>query len=106
MYKHSKIRYENNIDKILDNEIGKLLDRNRGPGNPRDQGNQGREKSYNPSKEILVLSGGSIRGVAQLGALHCLKKHNMLDNIRTIAATSAGSAIGMLYCAGYQPMEF
>ena len=29
----------------------------------------------------------------------------MLNNIKTIAGTSVGAMIGMLYCAGYWPME-
>lgn len=79
----------NDVNDILDNEILSLLNRN-----------------ARLTKEILVLSGGSTKGVAQLGALHCLKKNNMLDNIKTIAASSIGSAVGMLYSIGYQPMEF
>ena len=57
------------------------------------------------NRSTLVLSGGSSKGVAQIGALHCLKKHNMLSNIKCIAATSAGSITGMLYIVGYQPLE-
>lgn len=83
------INVDGDINNILDDEINQLLNHN-----------------VSRAKEILVLSGGATKGVAQLGALHCLKKNNMLDKINTIAATSAGSAIGMLYCAGYQPMEF
>lgn len=81
--------YERDINSTLDEEISELL-----------------ERKEQQTKEILVLSGGATKGVAQLGALHCLKKHNMLNNIKTIAATSAGAGNGMLYCAGYQPMEF
>lgn len=77
------------INDILDNEINNLLER----------------KDIKKVKNILVLSGGSIKGISQIGALHCLKKNNMLDHINTIAATSAGSMVGMLYSAGYQPME-
>jgi predicted acylesterase/phospholipase RssA len=80
--------YDPDINLILDNEIGTMLNR---------------ETEH--VKEILVLSGGGTKGVAQLGALHCLKKHNMLNDIKTIAATSAGSIMGMLWCCGYQPME-
>lgn len=77
-----------NINNILDTEITEILQKNK-------------EKT----KEILVLSGGSTKGVAQIGALHCLKKHNLLKNINTIAASSAGTMVGLLYCAGYNPVE-
>lgn len=77
------------INNLLDDEIGIVLNRD-----------------IRKVREILVLSGGGTKGVAQLGALHCLKKNNLLDNIKTIAATSAGAATGMLLCAGYLPMEF
>jgi predicted acylesterase/phospholipase RssA len=76
------------IDKTIDQEIESVMKSNK-----------------NILKEILVLSGGAAKGAAQLGAMHCLKKHNMLNNIKTIAGTSVGAMIGMLYCAGYQPME-
>lgn len=81
--------YDLDINFILDAEVGSILNRD----------------TVNV-KEILVLSGGGAKGVAQLGALHCLKKNNLLNNIKTIAATSAGSCTGMLLCAGYHPMEF
>src|ERR1700722_13424536 len=76
------------INSFLDNEISHLLNRD-----------------IKRERDILVLSGGSTKGVAQIGALQCLKKNNMLKNIKTIAATSAGSMTGLLYCAGYQPIE-
>lgn len=79
------------INNVLDKELNFMLGRN--------------ILEINDTKTILVLSGGSIKGVAQLGAMHCLRKHNLLSNIKTIAATSAGSFCGMLHCAGYQPME-
>jgi predicted acylesterase/phospholipase RssA len=55
--------------------------------------------------DTLVLSGGSIRGIAQIGALHCLDTHGMLTGIRCIAGTSAGSMVGLLVCVGYTPIE-
>jgi NTE family protein len=46
----------------------------------------------------LVLSGGSIRGISQLGALSVLIHHNLidLDNIVSIAGVSVGSIVGCL----------
>jgi predicted acylesterase/phospholipase RssA len=79
----------NDINKELDSEIELILN-----------------KKPKCIKEILVLSGGGIKGAALLGALHCLKKKNLLNNIKTIAATSAGACTAMLLCAGYNPMEF
>jgi len=56
-------------------------------------------------RDILVLSGGATKGVAQLGAMYCLKKYGMLSNIKIISATSVGSMNGLLYSIGYQPLE-
>jgi NTE family protein len=80
--------YINDINDILDHEINSMLN-----------------KKIDNIKDTLVLSGGSFKGIAQLGALHCLKKNNMLGNIRHIACTSVGAIIGFLYCSGYQPLE-
>lgn len=79
------------INDILDSEINNLLNK---------------KSTSKHVKDILVLSGGSIKGIAQLGALHCLKKNKIIDkNIKTIASTSAGAITGVLYCVGYQPLE-
>lgn len=80
------------VNQTLDEEIHQIL-------------NKTNNKCHKQDKEILVLSGGSTKGVAQLGALYWLKKNNYLKNINTIAATSAGSMIGMLYIIGYNPLE-
>lgn len=77
------------INSQLDTKVNKLLNKN----------NDKHEKT------ILVLSGGSLKGIAQIGALHCLEKNNMLKNIKIIAATSVGSMVGLLYSIGYQPIE-
>jgi predicted acylesterase/phospholipase RssA len=79
---------ECDINDVMDTEINHILNKNN-----------------KKVKDTLVLSGGSVKGISQIGALHCLKKNNMLNCIKTIAGTSAGSMVGLLYCAGYQPME-
>lgn len=58
-------------------------------------------------KEIdtLVLSGGSFKGVAHIGALKALEDNNILQNIKTIAGSSIGAIIGLLYIIGYSPDE-
>ncbi len=78
------------INVRLDVEINKLLNK---------------DNNNKKIKTVLVLSGGSLKGVAQIGALHCLEKNNMLNNIKIIAATSVGSMVGLLYSIGYQPIE-
>src|SRR5436853_2810767 len=70
--------YEQDINIMLDDEFNSLLNNN-----------------IHPKKEILVLSGGASKGVAQLGALHCLKQNNRLNDVSTIAGTSAGASSGM-----------
>lgn len=86
---HNHASHGLDINAQLDIEINKILN-----------------KSNNKTtKTILVLSGGSIKGIAQIGALHCLKENNMLNDIKTVAATSVGSMVGLLYSIGYQPIE-
>lgn len=51
----------------------------------------------------LVLSGGGLRGLAQIGILKVLEENNIpLDYI---VGTSIGSVIGGLYASGYSPDE-
>jgi len=59
----------------------------------------------NDKKTILVLSGGGLKGIAQVGALAALKTLNKLNNINTIAGTSAGALVAVLFAIGYTPEE-
>lgn len=56
-------------------------------------------------KEILVLSGGSLKGIAHIGVLKALEEKNILKNIKTFAGTSIGGIISVLYVIGYSPQE-
>jgi len=78
------------INNIIDNEINTLLD-----------------IKSNKTIDTLILSGGSIKGIAQLGALHCLSENKIVDfnKIKHIAGTSAGTMVGLLICIGYKPLE-
>jgi len=51
----------------------------------------------------LALSGGGARGVAQIGVLRALERHNI--PVDFVAATSLGAIIGGLYAAGYSTTE-
>jgi NTE family protein len=53
------------------------------------------------SKEILILSGGGIKGIAHLGALKILEEKNILKNIKTFVGSSIGSLICCLLNVGY-----
>ena len=57
------------------------------------------------NKEIIVLSGGGLKGIAQLGALHYLYKKKLLNNINTYSCTSIGAIIGLFMTIGYTPYE-
>lgn len=62
-----------------------------------------------PHKEIerptigLALSGGGLRGVAQIGVLKVLEENNI--PVDYIVGTSIGAVIGGLYASGYTPDE-
>ncbi|MDZ7722839.1 MAG: patatin-like phospholipase family protein [candidate division KSB1 bacterium] len=51
----------------------------------------------------LALSGGGIRGVAQIGVLDVFDEYNI--KVDMIVGTSIGAAVGALYCSGYTPKE-
>ena len=51
--------------------------------------------------DSLVLSGGGIRGIAFCGCIKFLHEQNILQNIKNIAGTSAGSIIALLISIGY-----
>ncbi len=51
----------------------------------------------------LTLSGGGIRGIAQIGVLRVLEKEQI--PIDYIVGTSIGGVVGALYASGYSPDE-
>lgn len=53
----------------------------------------------------LVLSGGSVRGIAILGALQYGYDNYLLTKLTTFIGTSAGAMICYLLCIGYTPIE-
>jgi predicted acylesterase/phospholipase RssA len=53
----------------------------------------------------LVLSGGSIRGVAHIGMLKALEEHDLLKDIEVVVGTSAGSIVASMFAVGYTPGE-
>ena len=64
------------------------------------------DKKQNQNKRPrigLALSGGGIRGIAQIGVLDAFDENNI--KIDLIAGTSIGAAVGALYSSGYTPDE-
>ena len=51
----------------------------------------------------LALGGGGAKGNSHIGVLRRLEKEGY--RIRSIAGTSFGGLVGILYCAGYSPLE-
>ncbi len=76
-----------NINDELDKKISKVLTKYK--------------KNINSGVTNLVLSGGGAKGIAMAGALKELYNNKMLNDIESIAATSAGAIIAGLYCIGY-----
>lgn len=83
-----KIRHNIDIKSSIRESIDLILDKNK-------------------QKEIdtLVLSGGAMKGMAQLGSLHYMESIGILDKFTTFAGTSAGSSIATLLVIGYRPVE-
>ena len=78
-----------NLNETIDNEIKILLNKD--------------DKIIN--KNILVLSGGGVKGMALIGALKALEDLDILKHIKTIASSSVGAIIGLFFIAGYNPEE-
>lgn len=55
--------------------------------------------------ETLVLSGGSLRGIAYIGLLKYLDEIGAIHRIKTVIGTSVGSLIGFLLILGYNYKE-
>ncbi|MBE9491292.1 MAG: patatin-like phospholipase family protein, partial [Bacteroidetes bacterium] len=51
----------------------------------------------------IVLCGGGVRGLAQIGVLAALEKHGISPGY--ISGVSIGAVIGVFYAAGYTPEE-
>ncbi len=62
-------------------------------------------KSSKKKYDTLVMSGGSIKGIAHLGGLYALEELGILRNIETYAGTSVGALIACLLCIGWKPLE-
>jgi predicted acylesterase/phospholipase RssA len=56
-------------------------------------------------KNILVISGGGIKGFSALGAITRLKELDIIDEPDIYCGTSAGSAISLLLLIGYSPQD-
>lgn len=63
----------------------------------------------NKKYDAIVLEAGGIKGISFLGFLDILynelANNNYISNVKYIAGTSCGSAIGYLLCIGYTPRE-
>jgi len=55
--------------------------------------------------DTLILSGGSIKAICELGALQYGYDEKLLDKVHTVVGASAGSALGYLCIIGYTPIE-
>jgi len=59
------------------------------------------KKEYN----VMILSGGSIKGFGMLGAIQYLIDQKMIENINTYIGCSVGSMIAYLLIIGFKPNE-
>jgi predicted acylesterase/phospholipase RssA len=57
--------------------------------------------------DVVLLSGGGIKGIGELGILHYYYERGMLDlsHVTEFVGTSIGSLINLLMICGYTPME-
>lgn len=52
--------------------------------------------SAHPKIYNLVLMGGGVKGVAHVGALDFLSQHQLLNDLKAVVGTSAGSLVALL----------
>jgi NTE family protein len=62
-------------------------------------------QNKNKEKNILILSGGSIKGISHLGATNALEDLGYLNKIETIAGTSAGAFLAGMLAIGWKSKE-
>ena len=53
----------------------------------------------------LVFEGGGVKGIAYVGAMRVLEKEGILENIKRVGGTSAGSINALLFAAGFSNQE-
>ncbi len=53
----------------------------------------------------LVFEGGGVKGIAYVGAMEVLKKEGILQNIKRVGGTSAGSINAVLFASGFSNQE-
>lgn len=53
----------------------------------------------------LVFEGGGVKGIAYVGAMSVFEKEGILENIKRIGGTSAGSINAVLFSAGFSNQE-
>lgn len=65
------------------------------------------KKNNKPIYKHLVISGGSVRAISHVGALHCLIEKGYIDlkQLKSIAGTSAGALFGCLLTIGFTTNE-
>lgn len=62
-------------------------------------------KKDDNKKEILVLSGGGIKGISFIGAFKALEELNYLNNFKILVGASIGALMIALIVIGYKPDE-
>lgn len=84
LYTEDQLKIE--IDKLLENKNNTIKD----------------DKLKNmKDKKVLVISGGSLKGISALGALKALEDLKCLTSIEEYAGTSIGAIISLLLCINY-----
>jgi NTE family protein len=53
----------------------------------------------------LVFEGAGVRGIAYVGAIKSLEKHDVLKGVEKVGGTSAGAITALLLAVGYTPDE-
>lgn len=56
-------------------------------------------------KKVLVISGGSIKGISSLGVVQYLYSKGYINDIDIYLGVSSGSIISFLLCLGYTPID-
>ncbi len=58
-----------------------------------------------PAQKNLVIEGGSVRGIAYVGALEELENNGVMENIENVSGTSVGAIAASLIATGYDAQE-
>lgn len=62
-------------------------------------------KASKEHPDALIVAGGGAKAISALGAIHALRRHGRLENLKMVAGTSAGAIVAAGVALGRPPLD-